>query len=55
MKKFVEKYELTFDCYVNGAKDIIKQGNNTIYKCSGFTTNLEKVNREKTDPAYCSM
>jgi hypothetical protein len=51
-KKFAEKYELSFSCDVNSAKDIIEQGNNVIYKCSGDFTDLAKSNREKTDPMY---
>lgn len=51
-KKFAERYELSFSCNVNSAKDIIEQGSNIIYKCSGDFTDLAKYNREKTDPMY---
>jgi hypothetical protein len=51
-KKIVEKYGVSLGCYVNSAKDIIERANNTIYKCSGYVTDLAKVNREKTDPTY---
>jgi hypothetical protein len=51
-KKFAERYELSFSCNVNSVKDIIEQGNNIIYKCSGDYTSLRKYNQEDNDPTY---
>jgi len=51
-KKFAERHELSFSCTVKNAKDIIEQGNNIIYKCSGDFTYLKKYNTEENDPTY---
>ena len=51
-KKFVERYQLSFSCGVNSVKDIIEQGNNTIYKCSGDFTSLSKFKPEDSDHTY---
>jgi len=51
-KKFAERYELSFSCDVSSVKDIIEQGNNTIYKCSSDFTDVRKDNPEKTDHTY---
>jgi hypothetical protein len=51
-KKFAERYELSFSCAVNSVKDIIEQGNNITYKCSGDYTSLRKYNQEDNDPTY---
>lgn len=51
-KRFVERYDLSFSCSVNSVNDIIEQGNNTIYKCSGEYTTLGKHNKEDKDPLF---
>jgi len=51
-KKFAERYQLSFSCNVNNARDIIEQGSNVIYKCSGDYTSLNKYNAEEQDPTY---
>jgi hypothetical protein len=51
-KKFAERYELSFSCGVKNAKDIIEQGSNIIYKCSGDFTSLQKNHREDKDHTY---
>ena len=51
-KKFAERYQLSFFCHVNSVKDIIEQANNTIYKCSGDSTDIRKSHPEETDPSY---
>jgi hypothetical protein len=51
-KKFAERYEFSFSCYVHNAKDIIEQGNNTIYKCSGDSTSLRKYHAEENDHSH---
>ncbi len=51
-KKFAERYELSFSCAVKNAKDIIEQGSNVIYKCSGDMTSLQKNHREDKDHTY---
>ena len=43
-KNFAERYDLSFSCAVNSVKDIIEQGDNIIYKCSGDYTDLAKAN-----------
>lgn len=51
-KKFAERYDFSFSCYVTTAKDIIEQGNNTIYKCTGDSTSLRKYHAEDKDRTY---
>ena len=51
-KDFAERYDFTFSCNVNSVKDIIEQGDNIIYKCSGDYTDLQKSNPEENDPTY---
>jgi hypothetical protein len=51
-KNFAERYQLAFSCAVNSVKDIIEQGDNIIYKCSGDYTSLAKSNPEENDPTY---
>ncbi|HKQ21897.1 MAG TPA: hypothetical protein VJS91_07650, partial [Nitrososphaeraceae archaeon] len=51
-KKFAERYEISFSCDVKNAKDIIEQGSNIKYKCSGDYTSLKKYNAEERDPTY---
>jgi hypothetical protein len=51
-KNFAERYDMSFSCDVKSAKDIIEQGDNIIYKCSGDFTSLAKTNQEKNDPTY---
>jgi hypothetical protein len=51
-KKFAERYQLSFACYVNSVNDIIEHGNNATYKCSNDSTFLKKENPEDTDSTY---
>ena len=51
-KKFAERHQLSFFCYVNSVKDIIEQANSTIYNCSGDSTDISKSNPEEADPTY---
>lgn len=41
-KNVVEIYRLYFSCGVNDPSDIVEQGNNLVYKCSGNSTFLGK-------------
>jgi hypothetical protein len=51
-KKFAERYQLSFFCYVDSVKDIVEQANTTLYKCSGDSTDISKSNKEDNDPTY---
>ncbi len=51
-KTFAERYQLSFSCSVNSVNDIIEQGNNVAYKCSGGSTFLQKQNKEDSDSTY---
>jgi len=51
-KKFAERYQLGFSCGVDSVKDIIEQGDNITYKCSGEYTDIRKSNPEENDPTY---
>ena len=51
-KKFAERYHLSFSCVVNSVNDIIEEGNNVLYKCSGDSTSLGKEDKEDTDKTY---
>lgn len=53
-KNVVETYRLYFSCGVNGPSDIVEQGNNFIYKCSGNSTFLG-IDSENAEEYYYTV